>query len=388
MPIKNLDDELFKDNEAPKKIPRRQTPPPHINTSDELFDEIGKLMQDIPEDVMDKIKDFSANLEDKFNIEEIFNVEVKNIKLNNPIVKRLIDTLAKLEYSEIDKASDKIEELITYLENIKNVQEEKKDTTNVEKTQKIIDQISSFKDNILSVEVEEFIADEFIKTFNLTDNRINLTLTDFTDITFTNPINNELIDLTSARLVYGEESNRTHSPLGDRVLLYLRNDTYLILYAYKKDGKYHLYLPQKNNFGLVDCGDKISTRKIKEKFFKCKNISNVLKQINQVFVLKKDTYFPLLELGNIVKEDVFYSGNAFIKIGSYIFSEDKKVGDFKQKFDVSDSKLDFYIKINSNLASEVDSFIEELKNYDFTQKILNNFELKYNHQNNYLYFEI
>ena len=191
-------------------------------------------------------------------------------------------------------------------------------------------------------------------------------------------------------MVYGINEISCNSILGDRVLLYLNKEdrsNYIILYAYKSDNKYQFYIPKKTNYGLFNIEDKFVLKKVKQAFFRYKNVKSCLEEIESIFILKNEVKMPLLNIGEIIKDNPYSSGDSLIKIGSFNFKNDSE--EFRIKFDISDLNLPFYIKIKANWQEEkINDFVNKIKEYDFNSAILNNFELKFNNLKNYLYIEL
>ena len=242
---------------------------------------------------------------------------------------------------------------------------------------------------IKSAEKEAYT--DFIKAYNFVDNGSNYVTEDLSNLVLTNPLTNEKLDLSNAKLVYGNQETRTNSVLADRVLLYLdKNDTstYIILFAYNDEGNYKLYVPKFANYALLNIKDKVVLHNVRQAFFKYKNVKACLEQIETIFVLKKpNLQYPLLTLGQVLKNDPYYMSDSLINIGFFSFADGSQ--SFRQKFDISDMTISFYLKIKADLSEEKTNYlVQELKNFDFTKSVLNNYELKYNNLKNYLYIEL
>ena len=390
MPIKNLDDSLFTDNEPKKAKPSK----PEINFSadntSEIYNELNKFMADMPDDMLDKFKDLSNSLSSKLedvNLADLFNIEVNKVEIKNPYVTKLFQELTKYNEKELEDPVivAKLIELTDFLNKYKTNKSEV-----VEEKINYIAKINELTDDILNIVVDKFNPEDFIKQYNFVLKDNNYVLEDLSNIKLVNPLDNSNFDLTNSKLVYGNVDNRTNSLLADRVLLYLNKaDTtsYIILYAYNKDNNYQLFIPKFANAGLLRIDDKLEAHKVRQTFFKYKNVKACLEHIETIFVLKKEVNFPVLKVGSVLKNDPYYMGDNLVNVGMYTFNQDNK--DFKQKFDVFENTLPFYIKVNNNLSTDkINYFTDKLKKYNFNDEILNNYELKYHNLKNYLYIEI
>ena len=401
MPIKNLDDSLF----AEKPETNKAKPKPELNFSadntSEIYNEINKFMADMPQDMLDKFKDFSDNLSSKLedvNLADLFNVEVNKVEIKSPVVTKLFQAIARFNETELkdEKIVNKISELTNYLNDYKNgnlasPKEEIKEEIKAPTADEYIAKVKAFKDPLLELLVNEFIPADFIKAYNFVDNGSNYVTEDLSNLVLTNPLTNEKLDLSNAKLVYGNQETRTNSVLADRVLLYLdKNDTstYIILFAYNDEGNYKFYIPKFANYALLNIKDKVVLHNVRQAFFKYKNVKACLEQIETIFVLKKtNLQYPLLTLGQVLKNDPYYMGDSLINIGFFSFADGSQ--SFRQKFDISDMTISFYLKIKADLSEEKTNYlVQELKNFDFTKSVLNNYELKYNNLKNYLYIEL
>lgn len=394
MPIKNLDNSLFADNE--EKQTRKGRPGLNFSSdnTNEIYQEINKFMDDMPADMFDKFKSFSDELQTKLDgvdLGELFNIEVNKVEIKNPSVSELFKILTTFNESELKnpEIENKIKELINYLKDFKiNKKEVKEDK--IEEKVDYVAKVNELSDDILHILVDEFNSNDFISQYSFTLTDDNYILEDLSNITLINPLDDKKMDLSNAKLVYGNLENRTNSPLADRVLLYLNKQdptNYIILYAYNQNNHYNLFIPKFANVGLLNLEDKLELHKLKLSFFKYKNVKACLEHIETIFVLKKEVMFPPLKIGSILKNDPYYMGEGLINVGMYTFDEDNK--DFKQKFGVFENTLPFYIKINTNLSKEkINYFTNNLKKYNFNNEILNNYELKYHNLKNYLYIEI
>ena len=401
MPIKNLDDSLFTEKPETNKA----KPKPELNFSadntSEIYNEINKFMADMPQDMLDKFKDFSDNLSSKLedvNLAYLFNVEVNKVEIKSPVVTKLFQAIARFNETELkdEKIVNKINELTNYLNDYKNdnlasPKEEIKEEIKAPTADEYIAKVKEFKDPLLELLVSEFIPADFIKAYNFVDNGSNYATEDLSNLVLTNPLTNEKLDLSNAKLVYGNQETRTNSVLADRVLLYLdKNDTstYIILFAYNDEGSYKFYIPKFANYALLNIKDKVVLHNVRQAFFKYKNVKACLEQIETIFVLKKpNSQYPLLTLGQVLKNDPYYMGDSLINIGFFSFADGSQ--SFRQKFDISDTTISFYLKIKADLSEEKTNYlVQELKKFDFTKSILNNYELKYNNLKNYLYIEL
>lgn len=401
MPIKNLDDSLF----AEKPETNKAKPKPELNFSadntSEIYNEINKFMADMPQDMLDKFKDFSDNLSSKLedvNLADLFNVEVNKVEIKSPVVTKLFQAIARFNETELkdEKIVNKINELTNYLNDYKNgnlasPKEEIKEEIKAPTADEYIAKVKEFKDPLLELLVSEFIPADFIKAYNFVDNGSNYATEDLSNLVLTNPLTNEKLDLSNAKLVYGNQETRTNSVLADRVLLYLdKNDTstYIILFAYNDERNYKFYIPKFANYALLNIKDKVVLHNVRQAFFKYKNVKACLEQIETIFVLKKpNSQYPLLTLGQVLKNDPYYMGDSLINIGFFSFADGSQ--SFRQKFDISDTTISFYLKIKADLSEEKTNYlVQELKNFDFTKSILNNYELKYNNLKNYVYIEL
>lgn len=385
MAIKNLDDSLFEDKK-PKNVKR-----PQLNgDANEIYDELNKFMSEMPEDMLDKFKDLSDNLSSKLenvNWSDLLNVEVNKVEIKNPYVTKLFQELTKYSEKELNDPiiTSKIEELINFLNDYKSGK-----TESVTPPLNYLEKIKEQSDDILAILVDRFDPLAFINQYNLILKDNNYILEDLSNITLYNPLDNSKLDLTNSKLVYGNIDNRTNSPLADRVLLYLNKDdntSYIVLYAYNVRNTYHLFIPKFANANLFAIEDKLELRKARQAFFKYKNIKACLEHIETIFVLRNNANYPVIKIGSILVSDPYYTGDNLINIGMYTFNVDNK--DFKQKFDVFENTLPFYIKVNANISTDkLDYLTNKLKKYDYTNEILNNYDLKYNNLKNYLYIEL
>lgn len=418
MPIKNLDDSLFQDNKAndPKFKPNLNFGADNTN---EIYSQINQFMDEMPDDVMDKFKDLSEQLSSKLDsntLSNLFNIEINKVEIKNRHVTRLFAALTRYSDDELNSPdiASKLDELTSYLvkrkfnktnstneETSSNTNSETKENTTTNKTEEDLEKnalelashyikiISEFKDDVLSMTVDEFDPDEFIRELGFNADSNGFVKTDFRSLTLINPITNLPIDLTGAKMVYGSANVRTNSKLADRVLLYLKDGSYVILYAYKLDGSYHFYIPKRANIGLLDIKNRLALKKVRQAFFKDKSIKSCLEQIEAIFVLKKEVNFKPLELGSITPSKPYYMGDELVNVGTFTFNDLEIARLFKQKFDISDDTIPFFFKVNiENSYMTSPQFSSSLATYNFTNPILNNYDLKYNHLRNYLYLEI
>lgn len=403
MPIKNLDNSLFSEdkNKKNKKEKNKINPEAFLNSENasDIQESINNFMDNLPPEVLEQFNNLSADLYPKLenmNLGDLFNVEVNRVEFNTPSLMRLFKILTKFNSKELEEKeiSAKIDELSSFLENKlanNNENNEVKEEIDLNKlANDKIKEIASYEDDVLSVLVEPFNKDEFINEINFKLEENNYILTDLTNIDLINPITNNKLDLANAIMVYGINEISCNSILGDRVLLYLNKEdksNYIILYAYKSDNKYQFYIPKKTNYGLFNIEDKFILKKVKQAFFRYKNVKSCLEEMESIFVLKNEVKMPLLNIGEIIKDNPYYSGDSLIKIGSFNFKNDSE--EFRIKFDISDLNLPFYIKIKANWQEEkINDFVNKIKEYDFNSAILNNFELKFNNLKNYLYIEL
>ena len=385
MAIKNLDDSLFEDKK-PKNIKR----PELKGDANEIYDELNKFMSEMPEDMLDKFKDLSDNLSSKLenvNWSDLLNVEVNKVEIKNPYVTKLFQELTKYNENELNDhvVISKMEELIVFLNDYRHNK-----TKPVTPTPNYLEKIKEQSDDILNILVDRFDPLAFINQYNFILKDNNYVLEDLSNIALFNPLDNSKLDLTNSKLVYGNVDNRTNSPLADRVLLYLNKDdntSYIILYAYNVENTYHLFIPKFANANLLNIEDKLELRKARQAFFKYKNIKACLEHIETIFVLRHNANYPVLKIGSILVNEPYYIGDNLINIGMFTFNLDDK--GFKQKFDVFENTLPFYIKINTNMTLDKFGYLaNKLKKYNYTNEILNNYELKYNNLKNYLYIEL
>lgn len=403
MPIKNLDNSLFSEdkNKKNKKEKNKINPEAFLNSENasDIQESINNFMDNLPPEVLEQFNNLSADLYPKLenmNLGDLFNVEVNRVEFNTPSLMRLFKILTKFNSKELEEKeiSAKIDELSSFLENKlanNNENNEVKEEIDLNKlANDKIKEIASYEDDVLSVLVEPFNKDEFINEINFKLEENNYILTDLNNIDLINPLTNNKLDLANAIMVYGINEISCNSILGDRVLLYLNKEdrsNYIILYAYKSDNKYQFYIPKKTNYGLFNIEDKFVLKKVKQAFFRYKNVKSCLEEIESIFVLKNEVKMPLLNIGEIIKDNPYYSGDSLIKIGSFNFKNDSE--EFRIKFDISDLNLPFYIKIKANWQEEkINDFVNKIKEYDFNSAILNNFELKFNNLKNYLYIEL
>lgn len=403
MPIKNLDNSLFSEdkNKKNKKEKNKINPEAFLNSENasDIQESINNFMDNLPPEVLEQFNNLSADLYPKLenmNLGDLFNVEVNRVEFNTPSLMRLFKILTKFNSKELEEKeiSAKIDELSSFLENKlanNNENNEVKEEIDLNKlANDKIKEIASYEDDVLSVLVEPFNKDEFINEINFKLEENNYILTDLNNIDLINPLTNNKLDLANAIMVYGTNEISCNSILGDRVLLYLNKEdrsNYIILYAYKSDNKYQFYIPKKTNYGLFNIEDKFVLKKVKQAFFRYKNVKSCLEEIESIFVLKNEVKMPLLNIGEIIKDNPYYSGDSLIKIGSFNFKNDSE--EFRIKFDISDLNLPFYIKIKANWQEEkINDFVNKIKEYDFNSAILNNFELKFNNLKNYLYIEL
>ena len=403
MPIKNLDNSLFSEdkNKKNKKEKNKINPEAFLNSENasDIQESINNFMDNLPPEVLEQFNNLSADLYPKLenmNLGDLFNVEVNRVEFNTPSLMRLFKILTKFNSKELEEKeiSAKIDELSSFLENKltnNNNNSEVKEEIDLNKlANDKIKEIASYEDDVLSVLVEPFNKDEFINEINFKLEENNYILTDLTNIDLINPITNNKLDLANAIMVYGINEISCNSILGDRVLLYLNKEdrsNYIILYAYKSDNKYHFYIPKKTNYGLFNIEDKFIIKKVKQAFFRYKNVKSCLEEMESIFVLKNNILNPLLNIGKIIKDNPYYSGDSLIKIGNFNFKNDSE--EFRIKFDISDLNLPFYIKIKATWQEEkINDFVNKIKEYDFNLSILNNFELKFNNLKNYLYIEL
>ncbi len=403
MPIKNLDNSLFSEdkNKKNKKEKNKINPEAFLNSENasDIQESINNFMDNLPPEVLEQFNNLSADLYPKLenmNLGDLFNVEVNRVEFNTPSLMRLFKILTKFNSKELEEKeiSAKIDELSSFLENKlanNNENNEVKEEIDLNKlANDKIKEIASYEDDVLSVLVEPFNKDEFINEINFKLEENNYILTDLTNIDLINPITNNKLDLANAIMVYGINEISCNSILGDRVLLYLNKEdrsNYIILYAYKSDNKYQFYIPKKTNYGLFNIEDKFILKKVKQAFFRYKNVKSCLEEMESIFILKNEVKMPLLNIGEIIKDNPYYSGDSLIKIGSFNFKNDSE--EFRIKFDISDLNLPFYIKIKATWQEEkINDFVNKIKEYDFNLSILNNFELKFNNLKNYLYIEL
>lgn len=403
MPIKNLDNSLFSEdkNKKNKKEKNKINPEAFLNSENasDIQESINNFMDNLPPEVLEQFNNLSADLYPKLenmNLGDLFNVEVNRVEFNTPSLMRLFKILTKFNSKELEEKeiSAKIDELSSFLENKlanNNENNEVKEEIDLNKlANDKIKEIASYEDDVLSVLVEPFNKDEFINEINFKLEENNYILTVLNNIDLINPLTNNKLDLANAIMVYGINEISCNSILGDRVLLYLNKEdrsNYIILYAYKSDNKYQFYIPKKTNYGLFNIEDKFVLKKVKQAFFRYKNVKSCLEEIESIFVLKNEVKMPLLNIGEIIKDNPYYSGDSLIKIGSFNFKNDSE--EFRIKFDISDLNLPFYIKIKANWQEEkINDFVNKIKEYDFNSAILNNFELKFNNLKNYLYIEL
>lgn len=403
MPIKNLDNSLFSEdkNKKNKKEKNKINPEAFLNSENasDIQESINNFMDNLPPEVLEQFNNLSADLYPKLenmNLGDLFNVEVNRVEFNTPSLMRLFKILTKFNSKELEEKeiSAKIDELSSFLENKlanNNENNEVKEEIDLNKlANDKIKEIASYEDDVLSVLVEPFNKDEFINEINFKLEENNYILTDLNNIDLINPLTNNKLDLANAIMVYGINEISCNSILGDRVLLYLNKEdrsNYIILYAYKSDNKYQFYIPKKTNYGLFNIEDKFVLKKVKQAFFRYKNVKSCLEEIESIFVLKNEVKMPLLNIGEIIKDNPYYSGDSLIKIGSFNFKNDSE--EFRIKFDISDLNLPFYIKIKANWQEEkINDFVNKIKEYDFNSAILNNFELKFNNLKKYLYIEL
>ena len=290
MPIKNLDNSLFSEdkNKKNKKEKNKINPEAFLNSENasDIQESINNFMDNLPPEVLEQFNNLSADLYPKLenmNLGDLFNVEVNRVEFNTPSLMRLFKILTKFNSKELEEKeiSAKIDELSSFLENKlanNNENNEVKEEIDLNKlANDKIKEIASYEDDVLSVLVEPFNKDEFINEINFKLEENNYILTDLNNIDLINPLTNNKLDLANAIMVYGINEISCNSILGDRVLLYLNKEdrsNYIILYAYKSDNKYQFYIPKKTNYGLFNIEDKFVLKKVKQAFFRYKNVKS------------------------------------------------------------------------------------------------------------------
>ena len=122
---------VIKDDDKKPEKPEtnKAKPKPELNFSadntSEIYNEINKFMADMPQDMLDKFKDFSDNLSSKLedvNLADLFNVEVNKVEIKSPVVTKLFQAIARFNETELkdEKIVNKISELTNYLNDYKN----------------------------------------------------------------------------------------------------------------------------------------------------------------------------------------------------------------------------------------------------------------------------
>lgn len=394
MPIKNLDGDLFADKSS------SQTPPSkglnfgdlnlNINPNEDMYKQMGSFMESLPEDVMDKLNDLSKELAEQLkdvDFSQIMpgaNFNIARLEVRNPLLQKLMLLAGQFEERKLEldgELKTKVEDLIAALNNRLNP------SSDQESYDALLNTIKKQNDKPFSIVVEEFNSDEFISFFGFKEDGKYLSLTNIENLKLYNPIDNLLLDLSKARITYPLDlSKRTNSKLADRALLYLDNTSnYIVLYAYKKDGAYHFYIPKKGNYYLHKIESETSLKMVRQEFFKYKTLPMCICQIESIFVLGKENDFPLLKLGEVSKETFYKQDENLIYVGKYTFNNSTLASDFKAKFDVSSNELPFYVKVR---AENINYYLNLLKKVSFNQEIFNNYALKYHYFKNYLYIEL
>ena len=182
MPIKNLDDSLFTDNEPKKAKPSK----PELNFSadntSEIYNELNKFMADMPDDMLDKFKDLSNSLSSKLedvNLADLFNIEVNKVEIKNPYVTKLFQELTKYNEKELEDPVivAKLIELTDFLNKYKTNKSEV-----VEEKINYIAKINELTDDILNIVVDKFNPEDFIKQYNFVLKDNNYVLEDLSNI--------------------------------------------------------------------------------------------------------------------------------------------------------------------------------------------------------------
>lgn len=410
MAIKNLDSSLFEDKE-PKKA-KEGLKINLDNNKEEIYEELNKFMDNMPKDVMEQFNEMSRNLSSKLegmDLGELFNIDIKKVEPRNQAVNDLFLTISRFDEANLVYDSEietKIKELTTFLKekylekknsNPEAKPEEKVSLTKPEnKTEpqskpdfkETLKKITQNNDELFSLAVEKFKAEEFISMLGFKEEEDGFYLRDLTNLKFINPLTKAEIKVVDGYLYYGKEDKRVGNLLADRCLLYpdSTSKNYLILYAYKTNSKYEFYMPLRANYLLYEIAE-TDLKLAKLECFKYKTISSCAEHINTIFYLAKKVNFPLAQIGVLASETSYVTEDNLIYLGKLTFSTSEKASEFKKRFDVNENVIPVYLRfkasLNRELLNEVQTKIASSMNI-----IQSGFEVKYNTLKNCCYIEV